>query len=305
MHTRTRTETIWHRAGRRSAARALALALTLSLGAANGFAVAGEACSAHSPAHRVALVELYSSEGCSSCPPADRWLSQLHDGVPGAAFVPLELHVDYWNRLGWADRFSQHRFTERQENLAAYAGGHLIYTPEVFVAGHEMRDWAASDFDARLRELVAQPAQADVSIRLAPVTPGAASHAGGSGSSGSGAGANTLAFGIDAQFTARSTAPRTLNAYVAVYENQLSSQVDAGENSGATLHHDRVVREWLGPVPFAGGVARIRRDVMLSADASDTAPPGRFGRAAFGVAAFVEDAATGDVLQAADLPACR
>ncbi|QCP49166.1 DUF1223 domain-containing protein [Trinickia violacea] len=294
MHTRTRTTTIWRWA-------AWAIALPLSLGA-NGLALAGVACSAHSPAHRVALVELYSSEGCSSCPPADRWLSQLHGGSPGADIVPLELHVDYWNRLGWTDRFSQHRFTERQENLAAFAGGHLIYTPEVFVAGRELRDWGASDFDGRLRELAAQPAQADVAIRLAPVTPGAASQAGGASGAGSGAAAavNPQGLGVDAQFTARSTAPRTLNAYVAVYENQLSSQVDAGENHGATLHHDRVVRAWLGPVPLVGGVARIRRNVVVAADASDTASPGRFG-----VAAFIEDAATGDVLQAADLPACR
>ncbi|WP_206996803.1 DUF1223 domain-containing protein [Trinickia mobilis] len=293
MHTRTHTKAIWQRA-------AWAIALTAWLGVANGLALAGEACSAHSPAHRVALVELYSSEGCSSCPPADRWLSQLHDGSPGAGFVPLELHVDYWNSLGWADRFSQHRFTVRQERLAAYAGGHLIYTPEVFVAGRELRDWAAADFDARLHELAAQPAQADVSILLLPAGPGPASEAGAGGGSGLGAGADALALGVDAQFTARSSVPHTLNAYVAVYENQLSSQVGAGENRGATLHHDRVVREWLGPVPLVGGVARIRRDVVLAADASDAAPPGRFG-----VAAFVEDAATGDVLQAADLPACR
>jgi hypothetical protein len=288
MHIRTRWETIG-----RWARQAIELALALTLCAANGLALAGETCSAHSPAHRVALVELYSSEGCSSCPPADRWLSQLHSGVPDAGVVPLELHVDYWNRLGWDDRFSQHRFTERQEDLAAHAGGHLIYTPEVFVAGRELRDWGASDFDARLREVAAQPSQADVSIRLMPAAPGAAS-------SDSRAKGSAITLGVDAQFTARPTAPRTLNAYVAVYENQLSSQVDAGENHGATLHHDRVVREWLGPVPFAGGVARIRRDVMLAADASDTAPPGRFG-----VAAFVEDPATGDVLQAADLPACH
>ncbi|MGV2287356.1 DUF1223 domain-containing protein [Trinickia sp. YCB016] len=291
MHISTRTKTIGRLA-------AWAIALMLSLGA-NGLALAGVACSAHSPAHRVALIELYSSEGCSSCPPADRWLSQLHDGSPGADFVPLELHVDYWNSLGWTDRFSQHRFTVRQQDLAAFAGGHLIYTPEVFVAGREMRDWGASEFDGRLRELAAQPAQADVTIRLAPATPGAVSQASGAGV-GAAAGVKTHTFGVDAQFTAHSTAPRTLNAYVAVYENQVSSQVDAGENHGATLHHDRVVREWLGPVPLVGGVAQIRRNVALAADASDTASPGRFG-----VAAFVEDAATGDVLQAADLPACH
>ncbi|TKC86705.1 DUF1223 domain-containing protein [Trinickia terrae] len=278
MHTRTK----WMKGLRAALAVALAGPLGLGSGAASG----GEACSAHSPAHRVALVELYSSEGCSSCPPADRWLSGLRDKGMGAGMVPLALHVDYWNSLGWTDRFSQHRFTERQKSLAAYAGGHLIYTPEVFVAGRELRDWGASDsFEARLRELAAQPAQADVAITLAP----AASPSAG-------------ALGVDAQFAARPGAPRMLNAYIAVYENALSSDVDAGENRGVTLHHDRVVREWLGPVPLAGGRVRIRRDVVLTADAgaARASAPGRFG-----VAAFVEDAATGEVLQAADLPACR
>lgn len=268
--------------------RARAVA-ALALAAANGVALAGQTCSAHSPAHRIALVELYSSEGCNSCPPADRWLGQWRDGGMGSGVVPLALHVDYWNDLGWIDRFSQHRFTERQRSLAAYAGSDLIYTPEVFVAGRELRAWAAPDrLDARVREIGAEPAKVDIALGLAPLSVGAVSqpHA---------AGANAL--DVDAQFAARPTAPRTLNAYVAIYENALSSQVNAGENRGATLHHERVVREWLGPVPLVAGAARIHRDVALT-DAA--APISRFG-----VAAFVEDAQTGDVLQVADLPACR
>jgi hypothetical protein len=274
---------------------AWAIALGGLLGLVNGFALAREVCRAHSPAHRVALVELYSSEGCNSCPPADRWLSRLRDGGPSERVVPLELHVDYWNSLGWTDRFSQHRFTERQERLAAYADDHLTYTPEVFVAGRELRDWGAAGFDARVSELVAQPPQADVSIRLEPAEPAAAGQA-----SAAAAAAKAGTLGIDAQFTARSTAPQRLNAYVAVYENQLDSRIGAGENRGAMLHHDRVVREWLGPVPLVGGLARIHREFALTADASDAVPYGRFG-----VAAFVEDAANGDVLQAVDLAACH
>jgi hypothetical protein len=252
-----------------------ATALTVASGGAYG----GETCSVHSPAHRVALVELYSSEGCSSCPPADRWLSQWRDSAMAAGVVPLALHVDYWNGLGWTDRFAQHRFTERQQSLAEHGGTHLIYTPEVFVAGRELRDWAARErFDERVRALAGEPAQADVAIALAPGR------------------ADTL--DVDAQFAAQGSARPTLNAYVAIYENRLVSQVSAGENRGATLHHDRVVRQWLGPVPLVAGAARIRREVAL--EGGGAAPAGRFG-----VAAFVEDAATGDVLQVADLAACR
>ena len=256
-------------------------------------------CTAHSPAHRVALVELYSSEGCNSCPPADRWLGQWKNSSASDGVVPLELHVDYWNGLGWTDRFSQHRFTERQQSLTDLAGAHVIYTPEVFVSGRELRSWSEADsFAGRVQKLTAEPAQADVTIELAP-------HA--SGAPGG--------IDVDARFTAHAATKDTLNAYVAVYENDLISQVRAGENRGATLHHDRVVRQWIGPVPLVAGSARIHQDVAMSGEESDAngaanagtnagtnanAPAGRFG-----VVAFVEDASTGDVLQAADLAACH
>ena len=261
-------------------------ALAVAGGAAFASGVANAAagqCIAHSPAHRVALVELYSSEGCNSCPPADNWLSQWKQGGAAQGVVPLALHVDYWNSLGWTDRFSQHRFTERQQTLTDVAGAHTIYTPEVFVAGRELRSWSsAGSFADRVRQIVAQPASADVALELAPR-----------------AGSPSGGFDIDAQFTSHAATADPLNAYVAVYENALTSQVRAGENSGATLHHERVVRQWIGPVPLAAGHAQIRRDVML--DAVDAgAPADRFG-----VVAFVENAATGDVLQAADLATCH
>lgn len=262
-----------------------ALGAVVASGAAN--AAAGQ-CIAHSPAHRVALVELYSSEGCDSCPPADHWLSQWKEGGAAQGVVPLALHVDYWNGLGWTDRFSQHRFTERQQSLTDLAGGHTIYTPEVFVAGRELRGWSSAEsFGDRVKRIVGEPATADVSVALAPRAGGAAN-----------------AVDIDAQFAARGSnaaAADPLNAYVAVYENSLVSQVRAGENSGATLHHERVVRQWIGPVPLAAGRAQIRRALALD-DPGATAP---VPASHFGVVAFVENAATGDVLQAADLSACQ
>ncbi|WP_233802265.1 DUF1223 domain-containing protein [Paraburkholderia sp. HP33-1] len=271
-------------------APAVALALLLL----NGFGIsaasaADPVCAARSPAHRVALVELYSSEGCDSCPPADRWLGQLKTDGAAHGIVPLALHVDYWNSLGWTDRFSQHRFTERQQTLTRLAGANTIYTPEVFVAGRELRDWSQRDsFERRIDEVVAEPAQASVALALSPHAPGA--------------------FDVDAQFT--STAASTagsLSAYLAVYENALTSQVGAGENRGATLHHERVVRAWFGPVPLVEGHARIHQDLDVH-DATGDAKPAALANAAadrFGVVAFVESDASGEVLQAADLPACR
>jgi len=264
-------------------ARAVALAAALATsGAAQA---AASICTAHSPAHRVALVELYSSEGCNSCPPADRWLSQWKDSGAAQSIVPLALHVDYWNGLGWTDRFSQHRFTERQQTLTDLAGGHTIYTPEIFVSGRELRSWSQPErFEERVHTVIAEPARADVALELAPLALGAAG------------------FGVDARFTSSAAASDPLNAYVAIYENALTSQVRAGENNGATLHHERVVRQWIGPVRLAAGGAHIRRDITLDAldGASANAPAGKFG-----VVAFVEDAATGEVLQVAELAACH
>ena len=138
--------------------RAIALAVALTTLFASGLAsAAGAVCASHSPSHRVALVELYSSEGCNSCPPADNWLSQWKNSGASQSIVPLALHVDYWNSLGWTDRFSQHRFTERQQTLTDLAGGHTIYTPEIFVSGRELRDWPQRDsFQNRIGKVVAE-----------------------------------------------------------------------------------------------------------------------------------------------------
>jgi hypothetical protein len=268
-----------------------AVALVAALAASGVVQAASSMCTARSPAHRVALVELYSSEGCNSCPPADRWLGQWKDSGAAQGIVPLALHVDYWNSLGWTDRFSQHRFTERQQSLTDLAGGHTIYTPEIFVAGRELRSWSQPEsFEARVHTVIAEPAQADVALELAPPAQG------------------TTGFGVDARFTSKAATGDPLNAYVAVYENALTSQVRAGENNGATLHHERVVRQWIGPVPLAAGSAHIRREIAIddangangSNGAINNAPAGKFG-----VVAFVENAATGEVLQVAELAACH
>ena len=90
---------------------------------------------------RVSLVELYTSEGCSSCPPAERWLGQLRD-APGLwrDFVPVAFHVDYWNRLGWPDRFSTRDFTQREYAYAAAWGSESVYTPCFVRDGAEWRN---------------------------------------------------------------------------------------------------------------------------------------------------------------------
>ncbi|MGD8384952.1 MAG: DUF1223 domain-containing protein, partial [Lysobacterales bacterium] len=91
---------------------------------------------------KVALLELYTSQGCSSCPPADRWLSGLgrNTGL-WAQFVPVAFHVDYWDYIGWRDPFSQHRFSLRQRRYAKEGGVGIVYTPAILLDGREWRNW--------------------------------------------------------------------------------------------------------------------------------------------------------------------
>src|SRR3954470_4771648 len=112
----------------------LALAAAISASAAENTFESGT--------QRTHLIELYTSEGCSSCPPAEAWLSKLKSD-PGLwkDFVPLAFHVDYWDRLGWRDRFSSRQWTERQSNYASLLRQSSVYTPEFIRNGAEWSDW--------------------------------------------------------------------------------------------------------------------------------------------------------------------
>lgn len=175
-------------------------------------------CTAASGDTRARLVELYTSEGCSSCPPADRWLSALpvSDDV-----VPLAFHVDYWDRLGWRDPFGQAAFSQRQR--ARNRGAGWVYTPQVMLDGKDWRAWY------RGLPPPAMPAQARLALTLTHSPQQIATEA-----------------------AVRFAAPATGNGarlYFALYENRLASSVADGENAGRTLRHDYVVRELAGPYP--------------------------------------------------------
>ncbi|AIY40949.1 hypothetical protein LT85_1791 [Collimonas arenae] len=232
---------------------------------------------ARSPANRVALVELYSSEGCNSCPPADQWLSRLGAEAKPDRVVPLALHVDYWDNLGWKDRFGDHRFTLRQQELAGYTNNKVVYTPEIFAGGRELRRWSSgSAFDAAIDKIAAQPSPADIAIKLTSTA--------------------ARDFDLSTSIKLRQDSKDPLNAYVALYENKLVSNVAAGENGGVTLHHDYVVRRWLGPFALKNGMVQVNEKIALDGIAKDL----RADR--FGIVAFVQNASSGEVLQVARLP---
>jgi hypothetical protein len=177
-------------------------------------AIAPVACVAQSGALVPTVVELYTSEGCSSCPPADRWLSGLksRDGV-----VALAFHVDYWDSLGWKDRFAQPQFTQRQNATQRTSGARFAYTPQVIVDGRDAPDWPglpAAALRGKAAATVGLTLARDASGLALTVSPGAG-------------------------------APARLSGYVAVVDDGMQTRVGAGENRGETLRQDGVVRELL------------------------------------------------------------
>jgi len=162
---------------------------------------------------QASLIELFTSEGCSSCPPAEKWLSALKSNPDlWKRTVPVAFHVDYWDRLGWRDRFAKPEFTSRQQRYAAEWSGDSVYTPGFVVNGREWRDWFSG---------TALPASSKKVGSLHVTLSDDAR--------------------VSATFTAESTQPGPLALNVALLGNDLESDVKRGENSGRKLRHDFVV----------------------------------------------------------------
>lgn len=221
-----------------------AVALTLlCLPALSG--AAAPTCTASSGKLVPAVVELYTSEGCDSCPPADRWLAALKDQAAAGKVVPLAFHIDYWDYLGWKDRFADPAFGTRHREAASRGGAKVVYTPQVLVEGREFQQWRRTNPD-KLAAAAAKPARAE--LRLSAGT----------------AGAGQLQVSVTGKAL---PGARTAAAYVALYENGLSSDVQSGENKGVVLRHDFVVRRWLGPFAFESGALELTQTIALAAGA--------------------------------------
>jgi hypothetical protein len=169
------------------------------------------------------LVELFTSEGCSSCPPAEALLRRLGRTQPvrEADAILLEEHVDYWDRLGWKDPFSSEAATARQEEYGEAFGGGQVYTPQMVVDGHA--EFVGNSEGEALK-----------AIRAASAAPKPAMHL-------SWADNGMLAIHIE-QLT-NSSRGDTSQVVLAIAENMLHSDVKRGENAGRALEHDGVVRQ--------------------------------------------------------------
>ncbi|MGE0355381.1 MAG: DUF1223 domain-containing protein [Burkholderiales bacterium] len=230
-------------------------------------------CAARSGAERAALLELYTSEGCSSCPPADRWFSRLPLADPATPVVPLAFHVEYWDYIGWKDRFASPAWSARQREAVRRAGGRTVYTPQVMRNGRDFPRWHAGGALGKAAAADVAP-RARIALGLSPGPAGIA---------------------VQAEAATLGAEPGRGELFLALTESRLASQVRAGENRGRDLSHDHVVRRLvaLGPVEAGGGV--FRHDFVLGAD---------WKRADLAVSAFVQDARTGEVLQALRLASC-
>ena len=169
---------------------------------------------------QTAIVELYTSEGCSSCPPAEQWFQALIDLPKDELDVlALAFHVDYWDYLGWKDRFGNPKHTSRQRQLGANNRQESIYTPEFFVDGIEAR--GTKKVLEKIRNTNSRRASIQLKLSISKT-------------------ADVLQ--LELQSDTQDAAGKTLQHRFFVYENQLMSDVKRGENSGERLFHQQVVR---------------------------------------------------------------
>jgi hypothetical protein len=230
-------------------------------------------CVSESGPNTAALVELYTSEGCSSCPPAERWLGTLPERYPGTAVVPLALHVDYWDYIGWKDPYAKREFALRQRKLSQLQRMALVYTPQVMLQGRDFQSWGTKAFDDAVKRINAQPARARLKLSLLRVDDR----------------------GLEVEVSAELAQPAgDVALHLAAYQSKLQSKVTAGENRGRILTHDHVVLEWLGP--FEVESRRMERRTLPLLPGATAANSG--------AAAFVQNRRTGEVLQALLRSAC-
>jgi hypothetical protein len=233
---------------------------------------AATSCSAESGKSRVALLELYTSEGCDSCPPTDQWLSALPQrGYTPQRVLALAFHVDYWNYLGWKDPYAQAQFSARQNEASRRNQARVVYTPQLLLDGADYRrSLLGDDIGQRISKTPVPAAQISMSVNTGDAQPR-----------------------LRARIT---TAANTAQAYAVIYENNLGTEVTAGENRGKRLRHDFVVRELYGPFAVTAAMPLAIDQVMRRDRGWKTTD--------LHIAVFVQDSASGASLQALDLAWC-
>ncbi len=228
-------------------------------------------CSAQSASTVTPLLSLYTSEGCSSCPPADKWISKIN--ASNAQVTPLAFHVDYWDYIGWKDRFAKPEYAQRQRKVAALGGSSFVYTPQFILNGSDYRHWSRSSLSDQTKEL-RQPAEAKLTLHLEQHAKKWKLHAAG----------NAM----------QSLNAKNMTVFVALYENDLESQVNAGENAGRKLKHDYVVRKMFGGYTL-DSQHQFKKTFKLGSN---------WNQKNAGAVVFMQDEKTGKIIQSLALPFC-
>ena len=211
---------------------------------------------------KTSLLEVYSSEGCSSCPPAEEWVSGLLQNPRlWKDFVPVVFHVDYWDYLGWRDALSDGKFSDRQRAEAGFSGS-SVYTPGFFLDGREWRDWYGGDAIRRSKKeagvlTVEQAGKDRYKIVFEPRGNG-----------------------------------RSYTVQAALLGFGLVSDVRSGENSGRRLTHDFAVMDFLQAPMLRTGDGHFEKEVVLSA-------PGGLSPEKVGLSVWVSEEDGLEPLQAA------
>ena len=227
---------------------------------------------AKSAKHRVSLFELYTSEGCSSCPPADRYLSGLvKSGINNQQLIPLAFHVTYWDYIGWKDPFASASHDDRQRVIAKINHSRSIYTPQFVFNGSDYRQHKL--LTANIQKVNQQAAVVDIILDIKKTD---------------------QRIKINMKTDSEKSDKNNIVYYLVLYENKLVSQIKAGENDGETLSHNYVVRKIHGPFKQKNTSTSesFKQDIKFDPE---------WKQYDLGVVAYAQDSATGEILQAVEL----
>lgn len=253
----------------------LVAALVVSLLAVSGVTILAAPSRNPAPPRRAdgrrstVILELFTSQGCSSCPPADHLLSALnHEQQADGTVIPLAYHVDYWNHLGWSDPFSSASWSRRQNDYARVMLSSQVYTPQLVING--TAQMVGSDEGRVRREIARQQRQADRGVVMLDRVQNES---------------NALNVDLHAILDAPDAAGHNAQVMVVLFENDVTTAVARGENSGRRLTNDAIVR-WQAPVlKIRGGAGEGKTSVRIPLQAG-----WRAGN--LGVAAFIQDSSS-------------
>jgi hypothetical protein len=224
---------------------------------------------------QVAVLELFTSEGCGLCPEADRWVHGLpKQGYGKESVIVLGFHIDYLNdKKGWVDRFARPEFAERQRQLARLNLYKTIYTPEFVVSGEVIHNW--KKYAKAVVDVVnSYSPQSDISLMVEHVD-------------------DQLTISADVNVQGEQNRQHA-TLFLAITEDDLISKIDGGDNIGATFNHQNVVRQWLGPFDLEhDGETQLSIDIPVNSQWN-------FNK--LSVVGLVQNLDDGFVLQSVDLP---